>query len=306
MSLKSLKSSLSIENLNKKISDLTPQRGGDDRYWYPTRDKSGNGYAVVRFLPAPEGEETPFVLLWTHSFQHPDTQQYYIENSRTTLGQDNPDPVGEYNQKIWNTGIKENQEFVRKYTKRRLHYISNVYVVKDPANPENEGKVFLYKYGKKIFDKLKEAMNPSFEDEAKINPFDPWKGANFKIKIKTVERFPNYDASEFDKPAPLFENDSDDKKLEKVYDQEYSLQAEVSEDKFKSYEQLQRRFNKVMGLNDAPVAAAQVQKPKASTTRPQTQVNEVDTTANDVETLGGDSDDDEFMSKIKAALSEED
>ena len=213
----------------------------DDRFWKPDVDKAGNGYAVIRFLPAPQGEDTPFVRIWDHGFQGPGG--WYIEKSLTTLGQ--KDPVSEYNTQLWNTGVDENKEIVRKQ-KRRLHYISNIMVVKDPANPQNEGKVFLYQYGKKIFDKLNDLMSPQFQDEDAINPFDFWEGANFKLKIRQVEGYRNYDKSEFDKVSPLA---NDDDELESIWKKENSLQDFLRPSNFKSYDELKARLHKVLGWN---------------------------------------------------------
>ena len=173
-SFSQLKNNRSFDNLNAQLQKLggNEQKSfGDDRLWKPDVDKAGNGYAVLRFLPAPEGEDMPFVRIWDHGFQGPGG--WYIENSRTTLG--DADPVSEYNSQLWNSGIESNKDIVRKQ-KRRLSFYSNIYVVNDPAHPENEGKVFLYKYGKKIFEKLEDLMNPQFPDDAAVNPFDFWEG----------------------------------------------------------------------------------------------------------------------------------
>jgi hypothetical protein len=229
------------EELNKLNSSPQQQGGPDDRFWKPEVDKAGNGFAVIRFLPEPEGEDVPFQRIWDHGFQGPGG--WYIENSLTTLGQ--KDPVSEYNSMLWNSGIEANKDIVRKQ-KRRLSFISNIYVVKDPAHPENEGKVFLYKYGKKIFDKLNEAMNPQFEDESPMNPFDMWQGADFKLKIRNVEGYRNYDKSEFDEAGALLD---DDEALEAVWKSEYSLNEFVDPSNFKTYEELQAKLNRVLGLD---------------------------------------------------------
>jgi len=218
--------------------------GVDDRLWKPEVDKAGNGYAVIRFLPAPDGEDLPWAKLYTHAFQA--SGGWYIENSLTTLGQ--KDPVSEHNSQLWNSGVDSDKEVARKQ-KRKLSYYSNVYVVKDPSNPANEGKVFLFRYGKKIFDKITAAMQPEFEDEQAINPFDFWAGANFKIKIKKVAGYWNYDSSEFAAPAPLLD---DDDAMEAVWKQEYSLAELVAPDQFKSYEDLKKRLDYVLGLTVAP------------------------------------------------------
>ena len=212
---------------------------GDDRLWKLDVDKSGNGYAVIRFLPAPNGEDLPFVKLYSHAFQGPGG--WYIENSLTTLGQ--KDPVSEFNTTLWNNGTDAGKETARKQ-KRKLTYISNIYVVKDPANPENEGKVFLYKYGKKIFDKLTAAMQPEFEDEEAIDPFDFWQGANFKLKAKNVAGYRNYDSSEFAAQSPILD---DDDAMEALWKKQFSLEEFVAADQFKSYEDLKKRLGYVLG-----------------------------------------------------------
>ena len=230
-------------------SASTPNSGekksyNDDTMWKPELDKTGNGFAVVRFLPTPEGEEMPWVSYFDHGFQGPGG--WYIEKSLTTLNKQ--DPVSEYNSQLWNTGIEANKEIARKQ-KRRLHYMSNVYVVSDPKNPDNEGKVFKYRYGKKIFEALKEAISPAFEDEKAINPFDlRGEGANFKIKIRKVDGYWNYDKSEFSDPAPLFE---DEDKLNEVVASMHSLSDVISPSEFKSYDELKEKFNRVLGLTGA-------------------------------------------------------
>ena len=235
-----------FEKLTGELSKLNqgPQQNTnqeDTRFWKPEVDKAGNGYAVIRFLPAPADEDVPFVRIWDHGFQGPGG--WYIEKSLTTLNQ--KDPVSEYNTTLWNNGTEAGKEQVRKQ-KRRLSFISNIYVVKDPAHPENEGKTFLYKYGKKIFDKLNDLMNPEFEDEKPVNPFDLWEGANFKLKIRQVEGYRNYDKSEFDSPSALMD---DDEALEKLWKQEHSLQAFLDPKEFKSYDELKTRLYKALGLD---------------------------------------------------------
>ena len=231
----------SLERLTKEINKLANKETSsnqDERFWQPEVDKVGNGYAVIRFLPAPQNEELPWIRLWNHGFQGPGG--WYIENSLTTLNQ--PDPVSEMNSKLWNSGNDKDKEIVRQ-RKRRLTYIANIYVVKDPAHPENEGKVFLYKFGKKIFDKINEKMNPQFEDETPMNPFDLWNGADFKLKIRKVEGYRNYDKSEFSESAPLSD---DDDNMEAIWKGEYSLAELVAPDKFKSYADLKARLDKVL------------------------------------------------------------
>lgn len=245
--------SKSLDALNAqldKISSKSYQDPNAGKFWKPTRDKAGNGFAIIRFLPAPEGEEMPFVRVWDHGFQGP-TGLWYIENSLTTINQD--DPVSEYNSKLWNSGVEADKDQARKQ-KRRLKYTSNIYVVKDPSNPENEGKVFMYSFGKKIFDKLNDQMNPTFEDEDPVNPFDLWEGANFRLKIRQFEGYPNYDKSEFDAPTPLLD---DDEAMESVWNQQHSLQQLVEPSNFKSYDELKTKLFRVLDLaSETPEVAA--------------------------------------------------
>lgn len=244
MSLASLKKSRgsSVDKLLDAATKLTEssetRTGPDERFWKPTVDKAGNGYAVIRFLPPQEGEELPWVRYWDHGFKGDTTGLWYIEKSLTSIGQ--KDPVGELNSKLWNSG---QQDEARKQ-KRRLHYISNIYVVSDSANPENEGKVFLYQYGKKIFEKVMESMQPQFEDEEPINPFDLWEGADFKLKIRQVDGYRNYDRSEFGSSAALAEDD----KLENIYSKVYSLEEFTNPANYKSYEELKARLDAVLGV----------------------------------------------------------
>ena len=231
--------------LVKEVEKMNTSSGSsDDRVWKLDVDKSGNGYAVIRFLPAPNGEDLPFVKLYSHAFQGPGG--WYIENSLTTLGQ--KDPVSELNSELWNNGTDAGKELARKQ-KRKLTYVSNIYVVKDPANPANEGKVFLFKYGKKIFDKLTAAMQPEFEDEEAIDPFDFWQGANFKLKAKNVAGYRNYDSSEFAAAAPLLD---DDDAMEAVWKKQYSLAELVAADQFKTYDELKKRLDYVLGSKGTP------------------------------------------------------
>ena len=244
MSFKDLKKQSKLGSLTAKLVkevEKMNNTGGnaDDRIWKLDVDKSGNGYAVIRFLPAPEGEDLPFVKLYSHAFQGPGG--WFIENSLTTLGQ--KDPVSEYNSLLWNNGTDAGKETARKQ-KRKLTYVSNIYVVKDPANPENEGKVFLYKYGKKIFDKLTAAMQPEFEDEEAIDPFDFWQGANFKLKAKNVAGYRNYDSSEFAAQSSLLD---DDDAMEALWKKQFSLSEIVAPDQFKTYEELKTRLDYVLG-----------------------------------------------------------
>jgi len=230
----------SVSSLSKELEKINETKSyKDERIWSPERGKDGNGFAILRFLPAAEGEDVPWVRMFNHGFQS--KGGWYIENSLTTIG--GKDPLGEHNRDLWNTGTETNKETVRKQ-KRKLSYYSNIYVVKDPTNPQNEGKVFLFKYGKKIFDKIMEAMQPEFEDESPINPFDLWEGANFKLKIVKKDGYWNYDKSEFGSVEPLLD---DDDALEALWKKEYSLTAVTAPDQFKSYEELEKRLKMVLG-----------------------------------------------------------
>jgi len=234
-----------VEKINNPQNNFSRE---DDRFWKAELDKSGNGYAVIRFLPPPNGEEMAWAKIFNHGFQGPGG--WYIENSLTTIGQ--KDPLAEYNSTLWNSGIEANKEIARKQ-KRRLTYISNIFVVEDKANPQNEGKVFLFRYGKKIFDKVSSMANPEFEDESPVDVFNFWDGANFKLKIRKVDGFSNYDKSEFVTPAPLFE---DDTKMEETWNSQHSLTEFVGEDKFKSYDELKARLDVVLGNVATPAMSA--------------------------------------------------
>ena len=243
MSLSAMKKQDSLDKLLGAVkTENAPQEKKsyvDERLWKPELDKTGNGYAVIRFLPAVKGEELPWVKVWNHAFQGP-TGQWYIENSLTTIGQ--KDPVSELNTQYWNTGLESDKEIARKQ-KRKLQYFSNIYVVEDPKHPENNGKVFLFRFGKKIFDKIMEAMQPAFDDEVAINPFDFWMGANFKLKIRKVDGFWNYDKSEFETASVLFD---DDDKLEKVWKKQYALTEFSAPTNFKSYDELKKLLDAVL------------------------------------------------------------
>ena len=249
MSFANLKSNRgsSIDNLVKAaeaVSTKTETKSyADDRFWKPTQDKAGNGYAVIRFLPAKEGEDLPWVRYWDHGFKGP-TGLWYIENSLTSIGQ--PDPVSESNGLLWNSGREEDKQTARD-RKRRLHYVSNIMVVSDSANPEAEGKVFLYKFGKKIFDKIMDQMQPQFADEEPVNPFDFWEGADFKIKIRKVEGWTNYDKSEFAAPAAVA--GGDDEALEAIYGKLYSLSEFTNPEHYKTYAELKAKLNRVLGVD---------------------------------------------------------
>jgi hypothetical protein len=231
------------DKLVKEVEKMNTgsQGGTDERFWKPTLGKGDVGSAVIRFLPAPDGEDLPWVKMYSHAFKGPQNM-WMIDNCSTTIGQ--KCPICTKNSELWNSGNDRDKETVRD-RKRKLSYYSNIYVIKDPANPENEGKTFLFKFGKKIFDKILNAMQPEFEDEEPINPFDFWKGANFRLKIRKVEGYWNYDKSEFDSPEPLLD---DDDALEALWKKEYSLAAIVAPDQFKSYDELENRLNNVLGI----------------------------------------------------------
>ena len=287
MSLDSLKKSSSLDKLlNAVKEDSAPQEKKsykDDRLWKPEMDKSGNGYAVIRFLPAVDGEDLPWAKVWNHAFQGP-TGQWYIENSLTTIGQ--KDPVSEHNTRLWNTGLESDKEIARKQ-KRKLQYFANIYVVSDSKHPENDGKVFLYRFGKKIFDKIMEAMQPAFEDEKPINPFDFWEGANFKLKVRKVDGYWNYDKSEFADASPFLD---DDDAIETVWKKQYPLAEHTAATNFKSYDELKTRLDAVLSgtvsvgnvtdeLNDSPIAAPKVDtKPVESSVPESSEENEEENT----------------------------
>jgi len=223
-----------LEKVNNPVTSFA-----DDRFWKPELDKSGNGYAIIRFLPQPSNEDLPWCKIWSHAFNGPGG--WYIENSLTTLNK--KDPISEYNTELWNSGVEANKDIARKQ-KRILKYYSNIFVVSDPKHPENEGKIFLFRYGKKIHDKLAEVINPQFEDETAYDPFDFWKGANFKLKVRKVDGFWNYDKSEFEAPSEVF--DGDEGKLEELYGKLYSLTQFLKEDNFKSYDDLKSKLNRTL------------------------------------------------------------
>ena len=240
-------------NLNPEDAAKTKNKYQDDRLWKPELDKTGNGYAVLRFLPAPQKEEMPWARVWSHAFQGPGG--WYIENSLTTLGQ--KDPVSEENTILWNSGVDSDKEIARK-RKRKLSYYSNIYVVSDPKHPENEGKVFLFKFGKKIFDKITEAMQPAFEDEKPINPFDFWTGANFKLKIRKVDGFWNYDKSEFEAVSPI---STDDEAIKGIWNKQYPLKPFLEAANFKSYDELKEKFNRVIAGSKNTETASEIDLP---------------------------------------------
>lgn len=260
-----------LMNAVEKLDSKPNGNKGDDREWKPTVDQAGNGYAVIRFLPAPQGEDMPWAQLWNHGFQGP-TGKWYIENSLTTLSQ--PDPVSELNSELWNSGVEANKDVARKQ-KRRLSYYANILVVEDSGNPSNNGKVFLYKFGKKIFDKIKDAMQPEFQDEDPMNPFDFWDGANFKLKIRQVEGYRNYDKSEFAAPSAVAEEDA---VIESIWNKQHSLAEIISPSNFKAYDELKKKLDFVLG-SGAKVG-----------------------TAESISAVTGDSTDDDFMKEVTSAV----
>ena len=255
----------------------------DDRFWKPELDKSGNGYAVIRFLPQPSGEDLPWVRMWSHAFKGPGG--WYIENSLTTLSK--KDPVSEYNTELWNSGRESDKDTARKQ-KRILKYYSNIYVVSDSKHPENEGKVFLFRFGKKIFDKLTEAMSPEFEDEKALNPFDFWEGANFKLKVRKVDGYWNYDKSEFDTPSSLL--DGDDGQLEATYQQLHGLTDFLKEENFKTYDELKSKLHRTLtGSGVQGTVEKFTPAPKAESSAPAP-------TAPASSDVSGDNEDDDTLS----------
>ena len=300
MSLSSMKKSNSLDKLlGAAVQENKPQEKKsyvDERIWKPVMDKTGNGFAIIRFLPAPKGEELPWVKLWNHAFQGP-TGQWYIENSLTTINQN--DPVSELNSKFWNSGVESDKEIARKQ-KRKLQYYSNIYVVKDSANPENEGKVFLYRFGKKIFDKIMETMQPAFEDESPVNPFDFWEGANFKLKLRKVDGYWNYDKSEFEKPSALAEDDAE---LEAIWEKQYSLTEFTAPTNFKSYDELQTRLNTVLSGTTTVGNVTDIQTGEAFDDSPTT-TTVVDTPEEPAPTVSVTDEDDDTMSYFEKLAEE--
>jgi len=246
-----------VQDLSKKLEKMNEKNSyKDERFWRPELDKSSNGYAVIRFLDCVQGEDVPFAKYFSHGFQGPGG--WYIENSRTTLGE--KDPVSEMNTKLWNSGVESDKDIART-RKRKTNYVSNIYIVSDPANPQNEGKVFLFRYGTKIFNKIQESMQPEFEDEKPVNVFNLWSGADFKLKIRRVSGFLNYDKSEFASPSPLLEGD--DSVLKDIWDKQYPLSEFTDPENFKSYDELKKRLHEVIGdnvrsmISDSPKSSAE-------------------------------------------------
>ena len=278
------------KELSGVVSNQSKQSYVDDRFWKPELDKTGNGYAVLRFLPAVKDEDLPWVKMWSHAFQGPGG--WYIENSLTTLNQ--KDPVSEENSRLWNTGIEADKEIARK-RKRKLSYFANVLIVSDPKHPENEGQVKLFKFGKKIFDKITDKMQPAFEDEKAINPFDFWEGADFKLKIRKVDGFWNYDKSEFDSTKEIADNDE---AIEGIWSKQYPLKPFLEESNFKSYDELKSKLDKVLtGSRNTGTVEDMVTPPSLSETKPEPVVNE---TVADSSAVASDNDDEtlSYFSKL--------
>lgn len=286
-----------LVNEAQKESGSKSSYSDDDNFWKPATDKAGNGYAVIRFLPSKSENELPWVQYWDHGFKG-SNGRWYIEKSRTSINE--PDPLSEYNSYLWNTGHEEDKETARNQ-KRRLHYVSNIYIVSDPSAPENEGKVFRFQYGKKIFNKITDVMNPEFEDEAPVNPFDMWDGADFKLKIRNVEGYRNYDKSEFASPSPLL--GGDDTKLEEVFNCLYDLSKYTDPKEYKSYDELLKKLNDVVG-DDLPANLkiggnmSTASQPKIDAPAP--------TQAPSIATSVIDADDDDDMAGFFEKLAKED
>jgi len=293
----------SKSNLDTLVSELNkvaePQKQSnsyaDDRFWKPELDKSGNGYAVFRFLPAVKNEDLPWSRLWSHAFQGPGG--WFIENSLTTLNK--KDPVSESNSLLWNSGVEADKEIARK-RKRKLSYVANILVINDSKHPENEGQIKLFKFGKKIFDKITEAMKPEFEDEKPINPFDFWEGANFKLKIRKVDGYWNYDKSEFDSPSPIKENDE---AIEQVWDKQYPLKPFLAPENFKSYDELKAKLDKVLsGVRNTGTAEDVMDPPTSPTVSEPVKTETADTHSTSVadDTIAEDDGDDtlDYFSKL--------
>ena len=297
-SIAALKRSRSnLDALTKELSGVSSNNNQksyvDDRFWKPELDKTGNGYAVLRFLPAVKDEDLPWVKMWSHAFQGPGG--WYIENSLTTMNQ--KDPVSEENSRLWNSGIEADKEIARK-RKRKLSYYANVLIVSDPKHPENEGQVKLFKFGKKIFDKITDKMQPQFEDEKPVNPFDFWEGADFKLKIRKVDGFWNYDKSEFDSTKEIADNDE---AIEGIWTKQYPLKPFLEAANFKSYDELKSKLDKVLtGSRNTGTVEDMVTPPSISETKPETTVEAVAASSSN------DSvDDDETLSYFSKLAEEE-
>ena len=292
----------SKSNLDTLVSELAkvaePQKQQsyqDDRFWKPELDKTGNGYAVFRFLPAVQDEDLPWARLWSHAFQGPGG--WLIENSLTTLNK--KCPISEANTLLWNSGVEADKEIARK-RKRKLSYIANILIVSDSKHPENEGQVKLYKFGKKIFDKITEAMKPEFEDETPINPFDFWEGANFKLKIRKVDGYWNYDKSEFEGPSAVFNNDE---AIEELWNKQFPLKPFLAPENFKSYDELKAKLDRVLTGVRNTGTAEDVAVPPATATNVSNVAETVSSPS--IPTTETDNDSDETLSYF-SKLAEED
>ena len=300
-SLSALKRSNNLDTLMGELQKVAePQRQTnsyqDDRFWKPELDKSGNGYAVFRFLPAVQDEDLPWARLWSHAFQGPGG--WLIENSLTTLNK--KCPISESNSLLWNSGVEADKEIARK-RKRKLSYTANIMIVSDPKHPENEGQVKLYKFGKKIFDKITEAMKPEFEDETPINPFDFWEGANFKLKIRKVDGYWNYDKSEFDSKSAIADNDES---IEEIWNKQFPLKPFLADENFKSYDELKAKLDKVLsGVRNTGTAEDVAIPPATPTAAPV--VEETVSSPTPVPATTADDDSDETLSYF-SKLAEED
>jgi len=248
-----------FSNITESIKKETKKnRNNDDDIWKPSMGKDGTGYAVIRFLPGKDVNKTPWVRVYDHGFQGPQGK-WYIEKSLTSVGEQ--DPVSEYNSMLWNTGIESNKDIARKQ-KRRTNYYSNVLIIKDPANPGNEGQVKTYRFGQKIFDKLMGAMQPEFADETPINPFDLFEGANFRVKLKMVAGYWNYDASDFENPSALSEEPS---KLESVFEAQADVHILIDPSSFGTFDELKGKLDMVLGIDSKPQAQVPAQQAPSST-----------------------------------------
>ncbi len=320
LSYKDLKNNFK-KNQEALLDELSKMKKkyNDDRFWKVTVDeRTGNGSAIIRFLPS-RFNEIPFVTYYEYAFKGP-TDLWYIEKSLRSLNK--PDPLGELNSRLWATGIEANRDIVRKRKQKQV-FISNIYVIKDPKHPENEGKVFLFKFGKKIMEKIQDAYSPEFEDQPKIDAFDMWQGANFLLRVKKGEGgFPNYDSSSFDTPSPLL--GGDDKKLEEIFNQTYDLNEFIAPETFKTYEELKARLEQVLGekLDDlSPVKKETTKnvsaKPKATSKKESVadedvpwvldEKDEIEEEEDNVVAENDDEDDkeEEFLSKLKQLVNED-
>lgn len=239
-----------LDSIANALKKTTFEKEDDSSFFKLEKDKAGNGSAVLRFLPKHPDDDLPFVSIYSHAFQNPTNKRWYIENSRTTINE--ADPVAELNSKLWSTGLESDKEVARRQ-RRKLTYIANVLVVHNPANPALEGQVMQFKFGKKIFEKLADATKKSEfpDDPPPFDPFDPFGGANFKLRQREVEGYPNYDKSEFAGVSPISE---DEDKLLEVLNKIQPLKPLVDASKFKSYDDLKKKLDSVLNANQAGAA----------------------------------------------------